>query len=101
MQDSGFTEQQKQYLEGYIAALLSKRGAVLSYSDPFVPQLRLDGHPLASLDLADVLREPPDCSIICTDHSSFDYAAIVKSGTLVVDTRNALKQYDSPTIFRL
>src|SRR5436305_1583516 len=56
-----------------VLELLGKRGAVLSYSDPFVPQLRLDGHTLASLDLADVLREPPDCSIICTDHSSFDY----------------------------
>jgi UDP-N-acetyl-D-glucosamine dehydrogenase len=84
-----------------ILELLAKRGAVLSYSDPFVPQLRLDGHTMTSIDVADVLRQPADCSIICTDHSTFDYAAIVKSGGLIVDTRNALKQYQAPTIFRL
>jgi len=84
-----------------ILDLLGKRGAVLSYSDPFVPQVRLDGRTLTSVDFGDVLREPPDCSVICTDHSLFDYTAIVRSGALVVDTRNALKEFDSPTIFRL
>jgi UDP-N-acetyl-D-glucosamine dehydrogenase len=84
-----------------VMELLGKRGAVLSYSDPFVPQIRLDHRTLTSLEVADVLRQPPDCSVICTDHSGFDYAAIVKSGTLLVDTRNALKQYDAGTIFRL
>jgi UDP-N-acetyl-D-glucosamine dehydrogenase len=84
-----------------VLELLGKRGAALSYTDPFVPELRLDARTLASVDLAQVLSDPPDCSVICTDHSAFDYAAIVRSGALVVDTRNALKQYDSPSIFRL
>jgi len=39
--------------------------------------------------------------VICTNHSLFDYDAIVESGTLVVDTRNALKNRQSPRIFRL
>jgi hypothetical protein len=34
-------------------------------------------------------------------YASFDYQALVDSGTLVVDTRNALKQRQGPTIFRL
>jgi len=84
-----------------VLELLGKRGAVLSYSDPFVPQLRLDDHVLTSVEVSDVLRHLPDCSVICTDHSVFDYGAIVRSGGLIVDTRNALKQYASPTIFRL
>ena len=84
-----------------IMELLGKRGAVLSYSDPFVPEVRHDGKVMASVDVADALRQPPDCSVICTDHSVFDYDAIVKSGGLIVDTRNALKRHDSPTIFRL
>jgi UDP-N-acetyl-D-glucosamine dehydrogenase len=42
-----------------------------------------------------------DCAVICTDHTGFDYDALVNSGTLVVDTRNALKQRQGPTIFRL
>jgi len=84
-----------------IMELLGKRGALLSYSDPFVPEVRHDGKVMASVDVADALRQPPDCSVICTDHSVFDYDAIVKSGGLIVDTRNALKRHDSPTIFRL
>ena len=36
-------------------------------------------------------RRAPDCAVICTDHRAFDYDALVNSGTLIVDTRNALK----------
>ena len=39
--------------------------------------------------------------MICTDHTVFDYDALVKSDTLLVDTRNALKNHQSPRIFRL
>jgi UDP-N-acetyl-D-glucosamine dehydrogenase len=84
-----------------VLELLHKGGAELSYSDPFVPELRHNGRVLMSADLASALEPPPDCGVICTDHSLFDYDAIVKSGTLLVDTRNALKTYQSPTIFRL
>ena len=84
-----------------VLELLHKGGAELSYSDPFVPELRHNGRMLRSADLATALEPPPDCGVICTDHSLFDYDAIVKSGTLLVDTRNALKTYQAPTIFRL
>jgi len=84
-----------------VLELLQKRGAELSYTDPFVPELRHKGHVLHSLDVTTVLKRTPDCGVICTDHSEFDYALIVKSGALLVDTRNALKMYESPTIFRL
>jgi UDP-N-acetyl-D-glucosamine dehydrogenase len=33
-----------------------------------------------------------DAVLIATDHSSYDYAAIVRNSRLVVDTRNATKQ---------
>jgi UDP-N-acetyl-D-glucosamine dehydrogenase len=84
-----------------VLELLAKRGADLSYSDPFVPELRHDGRVLTSIDVADALRQPPDCTVICTDHSVFDYDALVKGGGLIVDTRNALKKYQSSSIFRL
>ncbi len=81
--------------------LLAKRGAVLSYSDPFVPELPHGGGVLRSIDPAVALAAAPDCSVICTDHSAFDYAAIVAAGGLVVDTRNALGAFRAPSIFRL
>ncbi len=38
--------------------------------------------------------------IIVTDHSSYDYAAIVKEANLVIDTRNATKGIQNPKIVR-
>ena len=84
-----------------VLELLSKRGARVTYSDPYVPELRHGGHTLASIDLAAVLADAPDCAVICTDHGVFDYDALLKSDTLLVDTRNALKNHQSPRIFRL
>ena len=84
-----------------VLELLSKRGARLSYSDPYVPEVRHGGHTLSSIDLAAALAAAPDCAVICTDHGVFDYDALLKSDTLLVDTRNALKNHSSPRIFRL
>jgi UDP-N-acetyl-D-glucosamine dehydrogenase len=84
-----------------VLELLAKRGAEISYSDPWVPQLTHDGKTMSSVDLAAALEGRPDCAVICTDHSSFDYEALLASGTLVVDTRNALKQHQGSNIFRL
>jgi UDP-N-acetyl-D-glucosamine dehydrogenase len=84
-----------------IMELLLKRGAQVTYSDPFVPLLKHEGHTMSSVDLPAALAAKPDCVVICTDHSGFDYDALVQSGTLVVDTRNALKHHQAATIFRL
>jgi UDP-N-acetyl-D-glucosamine dehydrogenase len=35
-----------------------------------------------------------------TDHSSYDYAAIVEEANLVIDTRNATKGIQSPKVVR-
>ena len=43
----------------------------------------------------------PDCVIICTDHAVFSYDALVQSGIVIVDTRNALKDRRNANIFRL
>jgi len=84
-----------------VIELLSKRGAALSYSDPFVPEIQHGGHTFKSIDLPSALESKPDCAVICTDHSTFDYDALVKSGIMIVDTRNALKDRRESTIVRL
>jgi UDP-N-acetyl-D-glucosamine dehydrogenase len=81
-----------------IIELLHRRGACLSYSDPFVPSLKLDGLALESLDAA---KAAADCAVICTNHSAFDYEAIFRNYPLIVDTRNALRGRISDKIFRL
>src|SRR5262249_25923877 len=67
-----------------VLELLTKRGASLTYSDPFVPELQHGGGTLTSVDLQTALEAKPDCAVICTDHSDFDYSTLVKSGTLIV-----------------
>ncbi len=84
-----------------ILELLLRRGAQVSYSDPWVPQITHDRHALTSVDLAAALNQNPDCAVICTDHSKFDYDALVRSGTLIVDTRNALRGFTAANIWRL
>lgn len=84
-----------------ILHLLERRGARVTYSDPFVAQLVIDGKKdLHSQDPIQACSEA-DCVVIVTDHSSFDYPAIVENSTLIVDTRNALKQFSSDKIVRL
>jgi UDP-N-acetyl-D-glucosamine dehydrogenase len=84
-----------------VLELLAKRGAQLSYSDPYVPELKSDGRRLTSIDLAAAVAMKPDCAVICTDHTGFDYDALLEGGMLVVDTRNALKDRQGSNIFRL
>ena len=83
-----------------IMALLAKRGARISYSDPHVPKLRWDGGTLSSEPLAQAARTA-DCVVIITDHSGVDYAALVEAAPLIVDTRNVLKGFESTKIVRL
>jgi UDP-N-acetyl-D-glucosamine dehydrogenase len=74
-----------------VMRMLSEKGAILSYNDPFVPTLRMNGKTLKSVELASVNIESQDCIIILTDHSAYDFRRIIAASKLVVDTRNATK----------
>ncbi len=84
-----------------IIELLQKEGAKVSYNDPFFAtvgrgrkyNLEMKNTPLDNL-------KQYDCVLIVTDHSSYDYAAIVEEANLVVDTRNATKGIQSAKIVR-
>jgi UDP-N-acetyl-D-glucosamine dehydrogenase len=84
-----------------IIELLQQRGAAVDYNDPFFPTVGHGRH----YDLH--MRSTPldamgsyDCVLIVTDHSSYDYAGIVREAQLVVDTRNATKGMVSEKIVR-
>jgi UDP-N-acetyl-D-glucosamine dehydrogenase len=82
-----------------VMLLLQRRGARLSYSDPYVPRLQLDGLDLRAQP--ESVAGEADCAVIITDHSAFDYRRIAASARLIVDTRNALKGVNSSHIVRL
>ncbi|MBN1274279.1 MAG: nucleotide sugar dehydrogenase [Candidatus Aminicenantes bacterium] len=77
-----------------IISLLQKKGARVSYNDPFAP--RLDGYrdypglKLQSVALSEKSLKQFDAVIIATAHSDYDFDWIVKNSFLVVDTRNSI-----------
>lgn len=83
-----------------IIHLLMQRGAQLSYSDPYVPSVRLEGIEYRAEDLQ-AAAKTADCVVIVTDHKAVDYDALVRDAALIVDTRNALKRFQSGNIVRL
>jgi UDP-N-acetyl-D-glucosamine dehydrogenase len=83
-----------------VMELLARRGALVSYTDPYVPVLDHGTLKLCSVP-EKTAADGVDCALIITDHKSFDYPRIAQDFPLVVDTRNALKQLRSDKIFRL
>jgi UDP-N-acetyl-D-glucosamine dehydrogenase len=76
--------------------LLLKKGAVVNYNDPHIPDLPRMRHwphigPMKSVPLTPESLAAQDCVLIATDHSAYDYNRIVAHSALVVDTRNATK----------
>jgi UDP-N-acetyl-D-glucosamine dehydrogenase len=82
-----------------ILQLLHRRGAELSYTDPYVPTLKEGTVSLQSV--AEDRVDGIDCAVIATDHKVFDYSAMPGRFPLIVDTRNALKGNTAKNIFRL
>ena len=79
-----------------IMQLLQQRGAQLDYNDPYFPQLHKMRHynyeHMKSVALNPQVIGSYDGLVIATDHSSYDYTAIVDAAKLVVDTRNATRR---------
>jgi UDP-N-acetyl-D-glucosamine dehydrogenase len=73
-----------------IYASLEKRGAIVSYHDPFVSVLPVTRqHALSgtSILLNSAIIGSQDCVLICTDHSDIEYEVIRDSARLIIDTR--------------
>lgn len=83
-----------------IILLLQRRGAIVSFSDPYVHSLRSHDVILDALEVAEGVKAA-DCVVIVTDHSGIDYSEVIRESKIIVDTRNALKRFQSPKIVRL
>jgi UDP-N-acetyl-D-glucosamine dehydrogenase len=83
-----------------IIHLLQRRGATVTYSDPYVPSIRMENETLFAKDPVTSVAEA-DCCVVVTDHKTVDYGPIVKQAALIVDTRNALRGMNSGKIIRL
>ena len=75
--------------------LLREKGAVIEYSDPYVPtfpNMRKYEFDLRSVDLTKDVVGSYDCVLLATDHDSFDYGMLENTAKLLVDTRGRYKE---------
>jgi UDP-N-acetyl-D-glucosamine dehydrogenase len=86
-----------------VLGLLLRKGAKVSYHDPYIAHLDHDGWQLDSVPDLMKAVEASDCVVIVTNHSSYDYPAILAKAGLLVDTRNALGKLgkNNPKVVRL
>jgi UDP-N-acetyl-D-glucosamine dehydrogenase len=72
---------------------LHKLGGEVSYHDPYVPEMRLEGgERMASVELSEENVAGADCVVIVTDHRKVDYRWVAARARLVVDSRNATRE---------
>jgi UDP-N-acetyl-D-glucosamine dehydrogenase len=85
----------------HVIKMLIDKGAKVSYSDPFAPRIREDGMELNDVPVRQALEAGTDCVVLLTDHSCFNYSEIVHLAPVIIDTRNALRDFIGGNIVRL
>ncbi len=73
-----------------VIGLLNNKGASVAYHDPYISTLDDDGMKLDRVDDLMSAVQDVDCVVIITNHSNYDYPAILEAANCIVDTRNAL-----------
>ncbi len=74
----------------FVMEHLRDRGVIVEYSDPNVPvfpKMREHSFDLSSVELTPEVLRSFDAVVLLTDHSDFDYAAILEHADMIVDTR--------------
>ncbi|MCA9273507.1 MAG: nucleotide sugar dehydrogenase [Phycisphaerales bacterium] len=78
--------------------LLREKGSHADYSDPFIKatwKMRRYNLGLKSVELTPDSVASYDAVIISTNHTAFDYEMLAEHARLVVDTRDAMRIYES------
>ena len=73
-----------------VIGLLEQSGSEVSYHDPYVASIKEEEFELESVPDLMAAVGNADCVVIITNHSNYDYKAILDAATCIVDTRNAL-----------
>jgi len=84
-----------------IIRLLRKAGAQISYFDPYVPEITVDGSKLKSLKWGPGIFKGKDCVAVITDHSSIDYDELLRNSKVIFDARNVYKNTKAKNVVRL
>ncbi len=80
--------------------LLMEKGVEVMYHDPHIQHIDEDGLAIDSVKDLMAAVQAADCVVVITNHTSYDYAAILEKAKLIVDTRNAYPK-SHPKVVRL
>lgn len=82
--------------------LLAKNGANIDYNDPFATSFRRKDNSTAhSVELDYSRMAEYDCVILLTNHSVYEYEKVLEHASMIIDTRNAFKAFNSDKIFKI
>jgi UDP-N-acetyl-D-glucosamine dehydrogenase len=84
-----------------VMKILAEKGAILSYSDAYVPTVREEGFDLDAIPADARALGECDCAVVLTAHPGVDYEMVARLAPLVVDTRNALHGCQAQNVIRL
>lgn len=84
-----------------VAKLLLEKGVDLMFYDPYIQQITIQDRYFQRVGLEREILQDCDLVLILTDHSSVDYARLVKHAKLLFDTRNATRRFKAPNLVRL
>ncbi len=74
-----------------IAEMLAQRGAAVTYSDGYVPEVFIGDLRLESTDLDERVLMEQDAVVVLVGHSYYDWLSIVNQSQLVIDARGSLR----------
>ena len=80
---------------------LREKGAIVHYCDLYVPSILFLGEKLESCRLESDFLQSIDCAVVLADHSNIDYEMLARNSSVIVDTRNAIKDFSGSNIVRL
>src|SRR6266404_4651109 len=84
-----------------IIAALRRKGSEVTYADPHVPALWVDGARIKAVEATEEELRAADCVLVLTDHPEFDYAAVARHSRLIVDTRHTVPDAARGRLVRL
>ena len=80
---------------------LARKGADLTFHDPFVEEIPTAVGPMRSVDLDNAAVGEQDCVLILTHHPGIDWRALASAAPLLFDTRGVTAGFDAPNVVRL
>ena len=84
-----------------VMKLLDNDGAELSFYDPYVSFVRLNGNRMMGLEiLTKETLNNSDAIVIMTDHDQIDFQFVEENSDLIIDSRNVIKN-DHPNVIKL